>query len=217
MRRWLPASIIAGALLFSITVYSRLPERVPVHWGISGDANRYGSRIEGAFLMPAIMVALFFILQWFPSRDPRYANILKFRRAYDTVVAATIAFMGAVHVLALGSSLGWRVDMTTVVLVGLGALFMILGNLLPLARSNFIFGIRTPWTLSSDSVWTRSHRVGGFAMVAAGLATVVSAFIAKPVGIVVALTSLIAAGIIPIVYSYVLWSREHGHPSRGTT
>lgn len=216
MRRWLPASIIGGAWLFSIAVYSRLPERVPVHWGISGDADRYGSRIEGAFLIPAMMIAIFLIMQWLPSRDPRYANILKFRSAYDTVVAATVAFLGSVHVLALGSSLGWRVDMTTVVLVGVGALFMLLGNLLPLARSNFIFGIRTPWTLSSDRVWTRSHRIGGYAMVAGGLLTIVSAFFAKPVGIAVALTSLLAAGIIPAVYSYLLWSREHDRPSGGT-
>jgi uncharacterized membrane protein len=215
MRRWLPVSIIAGAWLFSIAVYSRLPEQVPVHWGISGDADRYGSRFEGAFLMPAIMVALFVIMQWFPSRDPRYANILKFRGAYDTVVAAIVAFLGAVHALALGSSLGWQVDMTTVVLVGIGALFMLLGNLLPLARSNFIFGIRTPWTLSSDSVWTRSHRVGGYGMVAAGLVTIVSAFLAKPAGVAVALVSLLAAGIVPVVYSYLLWSRERGHPSSG--
>jgi immunity protein, SdpI family len=216
MRRWLPASIIAGAWLFSIAVYSRLPERVPVHWGISGDADRYGSRIEGAFLIPALMIAIFFLMQWFPSRDPRYANILKFRHAYDTVVASTIAFMGVIHVLALGSSLGWRVDMTTVVLVGIGALFMLLGNLLPLARSNFIFGIRTPWTLSSDTVWTRSHRVGGYAMVAAGLVTIVSAFLGRPLGIAVALLSLLTAGIVPVVYSYLLWSRERGGPSSGT-
>ena len=216
MRRWLPASIIAGGWLFSIAVYSRLPERVPVHWGISGDADRYGSRIEGAFLIPAMMIAIFLIMQWLPSRDPRYANILKFRSAYDTVVAATIAFMGVVHVLALGSSLGWRVDVTTVVLVGIGALFMLLGNLLPLARSNFIFGIRTPWTLSSDTVWTRSHRVGGYAMVAAGLVTIVSAFLDKPLGVVVALASLLVAGIIPVVYSYLLWSRERGGPTGHT-
>ena len=51
MRRWLPASFIAGAWVFSIAVYSRLPDRVPVHWGMSGEPNRYGSRIEGAFLL----------------------------------------------------------------------------------------------------------------------------------------------------------------------
>jgi uncharacterized membrane protein len=208
MRRWLPASFIAGAWVFSIAVYSRLPDRVPVHWGMSGEPNRYGSRIEGAFLLPVLMIAFLFLMQWYPSRDPRAANIAKFRGAYDTVVAATIAFLGAVHVLALGQALGWRVDITTVALVGLGAMLVIVGNLLPLARSNFIFGIRTPWTLSSEHVWTRAHRVGGYAAVAAGLVTIASAFFGRPIGVVIALVSAFIAGLIPVVYSYVLWSRE---------
>jgi len=209
MRRWLPASFIAGAWVFSIAVYSRLPDRVPVHWDISGEPNRYGSRIEGAFLLPVLMLAFFFLMQWYPSRDPRAANIAKFRGAYDTVVTATIAFLGAVHVLVLGQALGWRVDITTVALVGMGAMLVIVGNLLPLARSNFIFGIRTPWTLSSEHVWTRAHRVGGYAAVAAGLVTMASAFFGRPIGVVIALVSAFIGGLIPVVYSYVLWSREH--------
>jgi len=212
MRRWLPASFIAGAWLFSISVYSRLPDRVAVHWNMSGEPNRFASRLEGAFLLPVVMVALYLILQWYPSRDPRAANIAKFRRAYDTIVAATIAFLGVVHALALGQSLGWRVDITTVVLVCAGAMFVLFGNLLPLARSNFIFGIRTPWTLSSERVWARAHRVGGYAMVAAGLLTMVSAFFARPGGVVVALASMMLAGMIPVVYSYLLWSRDRPGP-----
>jgi immunity protein, SdpI family len=213
MRRWLPVSIIAGAWIFSLAVYSRLPDEIPVHWGMSGEPNRYGSRIEGAFLLPALMLAFYALMQWYPSRDPRAANIAKFRAAYDTVVTATIAFLTGVHVLALASALGWEVDMTTVVFVGLGVLFILLGNLLPRVRSNFIFGIRTPWTLSSESVWTRAHRVGGYAMVVAGILTVVGAFFARPIGITVALASGLLSALIPIVYSYVLWSRDRGGPT----
>jgi immunity protein, SdpI family len=208
MRRWLPASLIAGAWLFSIAVYSRLPDRVPVHWDLSGEPNRYGSRIEGAFLLPVLMIAMYLVMQWYPSRDPRAANIAKFRGAYDTVVAAMIAFLCGVHILILGQALGWRVDITTIALVGVGAMLVIVGNLLPLARSNFIFGIRTPWTLSSEQVWARAHRVGGYAAVVAGLVTIASAFLGRPVGLVIALTTVFVAGLIPIVYSYVLWSRE---------
>ena len=212
MRRWLPASFIAGAWVFSIAVYSRLPDRVAVHWGMSGEPNRYGSRVEAAFLLPVLMAALYIIMQWYPSRDPRAANIAKFRRAYDTTVAATIAFLGVIHVLVLGHSLGWRVDITTVVLICVGAMFVLFGNLLPLARSNFIFGIRTPWTLSNERVWTRAQRVGGYAMVAAGLLTMGSAFFARPGGVVLALASMILAGVIPVVYSYLLWSSNRPGP-----
>jgi uncharacterized membrane protein len=217
MRRWLPALIIAGVWIFSLAVYSRLPERVPLHWGISGEPNRYGSRLEGAFLMPALMLAFYILMRWYPSRDPRATNIAKFRGAYDSVVAATLAFLAGTHVVAIAGSLGWRVDMVTVVLVGLGALFVLLGNLLPRVRSNFIFGIRTPWTLSSDDVWTRSHRVGGYAMVVAGLVTIVCAFLARPVGIAIVIASAVLSRLIPIVYSYVLWSRDHGGPSSRTS
>jgi len=212
MRRLLPASFIAGAWLFSIAVYSRLPERFAVHWDIHGEPNRYGSRMEGAFLLPGLMIALYLIMQWYPSRDPRSSNIAKFRRAYDSVVTATIAFLGVVHVLVLGQALGWRVDITTVLFVCGGAMLVLLGNLLPLARSNFIFGIRTPWTLSSEHVWARAQRVGGYAMVAAGLLTIASAFLARPAGAVVALASLILAGVIPVVYSYLLWSGNRPGP-----
>jgi len=167
MRRWLPAVLIAGAVLFSLAVYSRLPDQVPVHWGSSGEANRYGTRIEGAFLMPALMITLLVIMRWYPSRDPRSANIAKFRDAYDTVVTGTIALLTGIHVLALGDALGWQVDMARAVMISIGVLFILVGNLLPVVRSNFILGIRTPWTLSSETVWTRSHRVGGYAMVGA--------------------------------------------------
>ena len=102
-------------------------------------------------------------------------------------------------------------------MVALGLMFILLGNLMPLVRSNFIFGIRTPWTLSSDTVWTRSHRVGGYAKVVAGIITIVAGFVAQPVGYIVALASLLIAGIVPIVYSYFLWSRGKGGPSTGST
>ena len=126
------------------------------------------------------------------------------------------AFGSTVTEVEKGVEVGWRVDMATTVIVGAGVLLILLGNLLPLARSNFIFGIRTPWTLSSETVWTQSHRVGGYAMVGAGLVTIVSAFIARPAGLIVAIASLMLSGLIPIVYSYVAWSRERGGPSTGT-
>ena len=213
MRRWLPASLIAGALLFSIAVYSRLPDEIPIHWGLSGAPDRYGSRFEGAFLLPLIMTVLFAVMQWYPRRDPRAVNIEKFRTAYDTIVAATIALLAIIHGVALGIALGWRINATTVGLASFGVLLVLIGNLLPLARSNFIFGIRTPWTLSSEQVWTRSHRVGGYSMVVAGLLTIVGAFVGGTLGPRIALTSLIVGALVPVVYSFLIWNRERRGPT----
>jgi hypothetical protein len=39
-------------------LYTRLPERVPMHWNFAGEVDRYGGRIEGAFLLPGIFTAV---------------------------------------------------------------------------------------------------------------------------------------------------------------
>jgi uncharacterized membrane protein len=212
MRRWLPAAFIIGAVIFSVAVYSRLPDSLPTHWGMSGEPDGFSSRLQAAFMLPLIMVAVFALLQWIPSLDPRAANIEKFRGSYDAVVGATIAFLGIMHVFTLGNALGWNVNMTTVVFASLGAMFVLLGNLLPRARSNFVFGIRTPWTLSSDAVWARVHRVGGYAMVAAGLLTIAAAFLRPRIGFAIALPSLLLSALVPVIYSYILWNRERRDP-----
>jgi len=213
MRKWFPAAFIVAAVLFSIAVYSRLPDQVPTHWDISGEPDDFSSRAMGAFMLPGIMLAVFVVMQWIPSLDPRASNIQKFRGSYDVVVGAMIAFLGVMHVFALGNALGWQVNMTKVVLICLGTLFVMLGNYLPRARSNFVFGIRTPWTLSSDAVWTRVHRIGGYATAAAGLITIATAFLELRLSLAIALPSLLLSALVPIVYSYVLWARERRGPS----
>ena len=213
MRKWLPVFFVTVAVAFSFAVYSRLPEPMPVHWDISGEPDRYGSRFEGAFVLPGIMIALLVLLLWYPTRDPRAANIEKFRDSYDLMVATTMGIMTVLHGAILGSALGWAVNLTKIALVGVGVLLMVIGNVLPRARSNFIFGLRTPWTLSSEAVWTRSNRVAGYSMVVAGLLTAASAFIEGPWRFIIVVASVIGSAILPIVYSYILWSRERGGPA----
>ena len=64
--------------------------------------------------------------------------------------------------------------------------------------------------LSSESVWTRSHRVGGYAKVVAGIITIVAGVVARPAGYIVALASLLMSGLVPVVYSYIVWSSGKG-------
>jgi len=44
---------------------------------------------------------------------------------------------------------------------GLFVLFYYLGILMQHSRRNWFVGIRTPWTLSSDVVWEKTHKRGG--------------------------------------------------------
>lgn len=207
-KRYFPLIPIASALLFSVAVYSRLPEQVAVHWNWSGEPDRWAGRVEGAFLMPAIMLVLWAALNWLPKIDPRRANYALFRETYDFVIAAVLTFMALIHVLALGAAIGWPIAIDRVVPGLVGALLVIVGNMLPRARSNWWFGIRTPWTLSSDRVWQKTHRMGGYLMMLAGLGMILRALVNEPWTLWLAVALIVLCVVGTIVYSYLTWREE---------
>jgi uncharacterized membrane protein len=208
MRKWIPVALIAAALIASLAVYGALPDRIATHWGMSGEPDSYSNRFVGAFLMPGVMLALWGLLLWLAVRDPRAENIGKFRGSYDLTVVGLLAFLLLLHVTLLGNALGWPVSVPRVVPLGVGLLFLLIGNVMPRARPNFTFGIRTPWTLSDEVVWTQVHRVGGYLFCAEGLVFIASAFLAPRVAFPVAIGSLLLVSLGTVVYSYVLWARR---------
>ncbi len=116
--------------------------------------------------------------------------------------------MCAIQVAIVGSSLGWPIAVGRVVPIAIGGLFLLLGRLLPRFRSNFFFGIRTPWTLSSDAVWQRTHRAGGVVMVLIGASLVLAGAVGTERWLYVALGGGVAMMSVVLVYSYALWREE---------
>lgn len=209
MRKWYPITIVAAAFLSSALVFARLPERVPVHWNAAGEVDRYGSRFEGAVLLPLVILGMALLIPALPRLDPRGANYEKFRPTYHLVMNATLTFMLAIHLVALGTALGIALPMERLMPVGVGVLLIVLGNALPRARPNWMFGIRTPWTLSNDRAWERTHRVGGYLMVAAGVVVLLSAFVVPvPMMTWLLIGAVVVASLGSVVYSYVAWRQE---------
>ena len=209
MRNWYPAFAAFLAVTASALLYDRLPERMPVHWNVAGEVDRYGSRLEGALLVPAVIVVMAALVPVLPRIDPRGRNYEKFRPTYHLVMNAVVTFMLVVHLLLLATGLGYPIPVERVMALGVGLLLMLLGNVLPRTRPNWMLGIRTPWTLSSDRVWHRTHRVGGYLMLGAGLLTVLATVFPDPRASFLALTvGVCVAAVGSIAYSYVAWRQE---------
>jgi uncharacterized membrane protein len=208
MRKWYPWLLVGLAFGFSAAIYSHLPEQIATHWDVRGQIDDYSSRAWAAWLMPVVLTVMAIILPRLPAIDPRRPNYEKFRPSYDLVISAVMTLIAAMHVVTLGAALGWPVPIMKVTPIMVGALFVVLGNVLPRARSNWLFGIRTPWTLTNDRVWERTHRLGGMTFVAAGLLVIVSAFLAPAVTFGVLVTACVLASIIPVTYSYFAWRQE---------
>jgi uncharacterized membrane protein len=213
MRKWIPLLIVVAALAASAFVYPRLPESMPTHWDISGHPNGWSSRFWGAWMMPVFLVALWAFMRVLPAIDPRGSNYAKFGGTFEGIIVSIMLFMFGMHIIVLRAALGYPVAMERVLPVGIGVLFIVIGNLLPRARPNWFVGIRTPWTLSSDRVWEKTHRFGGQVFVGAGILMLLSGLVLAqwaPVALFV-IIALCAASVL--VYSYVEWKREQNPAS----
>lgn len=207
-KRWLGLIFIVAALVFSLAVYNQLPERVATHFGVNGEPDGWSSRGVAAFGMPLVGLLMFTLFHVLPRVLPRRRNFELFEDTYWAITTLVLAFVVAMHVVVLGMALGWPVDMPTFVVLGVGSMFVILGNLMPRVKPNWLLGIRTPWTLESEQVWRATHRLGGRTMVIGGLITMAGVFFPTEVQPWIAMAGLGVGAFIPLVYSYILWRRE---------
>ena len=206
--RWFGLVVAAVAAGMSIWAYPRLPATIATHWGFDGTPNGFSSRLVAVAIVPLLLVLMTVLFQVLPKVDPRRENYAKFMSSYWLIANAVIVFLLVAHALIIASGLGVSVKIDRLIPLGVGLLFVFLGNYLTRVEPNWFIGIRTPWTLSSDTVWRRTHRTGGVLMVAGGLILAISAFLPRPAFLALFVVTLVIVGVIPMVQSYVLWKRE---------
>jgi uncharacterized membrane protein len=160
-------TLIVGGILLGLSflaallVYPQLPDPAASHWGANGEVNGYISAFWAAFLMPLLTTGLFLLLMAIPNIDPLKANIAQFRGIYNTFIALFLVYMLYVYALTLIWNLGYdNFDIGMAIMPAICLFFIFLGVLMCRAKRNFFIGIRTPWTLSSDTVWAKTHALG---------------------------------------------------------
>ena len=211
-RREAPALVVLAVMwIASVVSWPLVDEPIPMHWNASGEVDRAGGKAEGLLLLPAITSGLFLLLTFLPRVDPARANYGLFAGTYRLIRVSFVAFMGLVHAIVLATAFGADVDMFYVMPIGLGALFLVLGNAMGKVRPNFFAGIRTPWTLASVKSWNATHRVGGWVFMAAGVAFLGMIFVREPGYLTAALVGVAIAGAGLMAYSWWIW---HGDDER---
>jgi len=209
--RWFGLVIAAVAVAVSIWAYPRLPPTVATHWDLHGAPDGFSSRLLAVSIVPVVLLVMTGLYNVLPKLDPRGENYAKFLSTYWLIANAVIVFVLVAHAMIIASALGYSVRIDRLMPLGFGLLFIFLGNYITRVEPNWFVGIRTPWTLSSDTVWRKTHRTGGWLMVLGGFVLAVGAFI-LPHGAFPPLfvTTIVIVALIPIVQSYVLWKREQG-------
>lgn len=201
----LPLFLIVIMFAVAGIVWPYAPERMPVHWNLQGQPDRYGGRFEGLLLTPLIALGLYAMFLVLPWIDPRRANYAAFARGYAAIKTALLLFMAVLQSALMLVAFGYHVDIGLVIPCAVGVLFCILGNFMGTFRPNWFVGVRTPWTLSSALSWKKTHRVAGRMFIATGLVMFLLGFMHN-VWVLAALLMMIAAMVIWLpLYSYLVW------------
>ncbi|MEM8809992.1 MAG: SdpI family protein, partial [Cyanobacteria bacterium P01_G01_bin.38] len=205
------AVIIVGMLALSVWAWWQLPSgsQVPTHFNIQGVPDRYGGKAEGLLLLPLITLGIMLINLAIPKIAPHQQNIKRSGQAYAVISVGIVAFMSIVHIVIISSALGKSVNVNAVLSIAMGLLFIVLGNYLSKIRRNYFLGVRTPWTLSSELAWHRTHRLASWLFILHGFAFVVSGLLSSRVLLSVLVVSILICSLLVLPgYSYLLWRSD---------
>jgi uncharacterized membrane protein len=208
MRKLWPGLLaLSVSAIISALMYVRLPERVVSHWGADGTPNGWSSRF--AFVVGIHILGLFvaLVLAYAPRVDPRRNNFAFHAGSYWLIANAVLGLVAGATVLAIGINAGWNVHIGWLG-YGLGLLFVLMGNVFTRIRPNWIFGVRTPWTLSSDRAWREAHRVAGYGFVLVGVAVLIITALRPDALMYVLLAGVLLVSAVSILRSYLVWKNE---------
>jgi uncharacterized membrane protein len=203
-------AMIGLAASVAKTINGEMP--LPTHWNIHGQADQFSDKWT-ALLMPVLVAGgtslLFYVL---PAIESRSEGLRRSQGLYQSAWAAMLLMSILIQLAVVSVAFRWSIHGTSFVLAAIGLVFVLIGNQLGKSRSMYLIGIRTPWTLASEEVWIKTHRLGGKLFVGGGLLLLAAAFLPLPSGVIGSLIGFVVAMLvmIPIVYSLVLWQRERG-------
>lgn len=207
---------ILVALMFIAAWYflPSLPDMMPMHWNIRGEVDNYMPKNAAVWYMPILTVIILAVFRFIPLLDPKKDKYKLFKEEWEIIQTAFIGFFGYMQFLTIYISLNPETKMMPLMFIGLGILFALLGNYMSKIRQNYFIGVRTPWTLSSEENWNKTHRFASWSFVAAGIITLIEAFFMWNAPVIV-FGSIILGSLSPVIYSYMLFRKSNNSKRKG--
>lgn len=205
--RWQDTIIVIlglASLTYALLNYGKLPQELPAQWGITGKVNKYWDKSTVIPLLGVLAIALPVLMQLTRSIDPKRENYKRFENAYAMSRLAIGALFSLILVLTVLYGLDKSINVGKIAMGAVGVLLIALGNYMPQVKDNYLFGVRTAWTLSSPEVWRKTHRLSGRMWMVGGLLIFGAAFLSGIWSQALIITALVLAIIIPVLYSWVI-------------
>lgn len=191
----------------SIVARPYLPDQIPMHWNVAGEIDSYANKDYGVFYLPLMMLAMLVLFYFLPKIDPKKDNYEIFKKEWQIIRAGIIVFFAYLQGVIIYTSINSTTDIRPLMFVGLGALFVLIGNYLSKVRQNYFLGVKLPWTLASEDNWNKTHRFASWTFVLAGLVFLIEAVFPFYSELIIGL-AIFSAIALPILYSYWIFRKK---------
>lgn len=197
-------AVIIAAFALSAIVYKDMPQQMPVHWNANNEIDRYADKAFALFFLPGIMLLLTVIQTVYPKADPRRNSYAKFQSSLDAIRLVTSLGLLCILGYTIAIGYGYNFSIAYVIMPFIGIVFMTIGNYMPRFQPNSFVGIKTPYTLSSETVWRKTHQSSAKLFFIGGLLIMANLFTPMPAQLVVfiALIAVVVLASIGLSYYY---------------
>lgn len=201
-------TIIILSFLSSLYFYNNFPQKVATHWNFRGEVDGYSDKFSGAFAIPILLTGIYILFKVLPLIDPNKKRYQEFNKVYDLIRCMILGVLFLVYIISGLYNIGYPIKVGIITPTVIGLMMIIMGNFMGKLKRNWFVGIKTPWTIASENVWNKTHRLGGYAFIFFGLCIIISPFLTETLGVglfTLGATTSIAG---PIVYSYFEYKKE---------
>lgn len=204
---WPILLLLLVTLIYGAYVYPTLPEKVPSHWNFAGEVDSWSSPVWGAFGIPLLNLGLYCLFLIIPKIDPNKEKYAQFAGAYNAFRYVFHLFFVGLYATVILAAQGHTVNVGQIVPMGVAVLLVVMGNYMGKVRKNYFFGIKTPWTLASEEVWQKTHRMAGPLWVLSGIVGFIAALFGGPIGHYIFFGMIMVIAVIPMAYSYIIFAK----------
>lgn len=203
-----PLALLAISAVASVYFYQHSPDIIVTHWNFRGQADGFASKGFGSFFFPGLLVFIYLLMLAVPFFDPKRDSYKEFEKPYQIFRYAFMVILSAVYWATGLYNIGYNINIGITVAFLVGLLMIIIGNYLGKLKKNWFVGIKTPWTLSSDDVWTKTHRLGGILFIIFGLVIMIAPFLPETFALIIFIGWTAALIFGTFGYSYWLYRKE---------
>ncbi|HNX10605.1 MAG TPA: SdpI family protein [bacterium] len=204
----IPLLFVVGAIVLAAVSYSALPDRVASHWNFQGVADGYSSKMFQTIFLPSLLLIMYVLFWVLPALDPKKENYTKFANTYHVIKALIIGTLTIVFAATTLANLGYNINIGKTIAAVIGIMMIIIGITMQNLKDNWFVGVRTPWTMSSPTVWKKTHKLSTYSFIIFGIIIIIAPYLPMVLAGWLFLAGVAIAVLGPIVYSYLAYKQE---------